>query len=630
MANINLIEKPQTFQINYYDNSVQNGSVELSLDPSDTPVYFKFSSDIIGVDTNTFFSIWVNNDVSLAAKAINAGDWIQIKGVRFTASANPAQNEFFTCGTTLNIGDRFQCVYSLVQAINSNQDLNWRYTAELKTFPNDKYVIFMFAIYPGAVYSVQAGVDAFAFLTGWPAPFNNGSTISFGINVPGTDSNRGQLLQNYQYGCYIELWTYKNNPNLGWGRKDSLGLLGRIIAPPLAQKWNASNEFIFDISQFINTLVSNEFPDDIVNISSDVVYVPSAITNYLVKWGEQFNGGYDFTTQLPVNSSDNITNVYVRQYQIGQSEIRWTAQGAFQLAQNFPVWSQYWNQVIKSNFNPLTNDYQAIIITTEQPLYKLMRRTTLGLFYPELVYFYFLNDQLSGINKQIKLRTKFHYIDGTTSINFFTHQKTISESGLYYIDCSLTQIGLYSNELSSNKRVKWVENQLICQRNNFNTVLSENFNYEIDLKYEPDLYLKLWWRNKFGNFDNFEFEGLQKMNLDIKSINFTKSLTTKSGYNRDKHINSIYTQQSTQIYTINTGWVDENHYLWIQSLLESNEVWTQNSYIFNDGVSIITDKESTIAVNIISQKYEIDAINQKLYNLEITFSISINDNNIRT
>lgn len=150
MANINLITTPYTDSIYYYEDGVNDGTIPISLDPTGNPIYFEFDSTTVSGLPNTpytpgglFQQFWIFPSERQVAFpntilpiAILDNDTVTIFDEVFTAvTSNPGKNEFFTCpavGTT----ERLLSMQSLADAINYNENLNWRYTAIASTLTN--------------------------------------------------------------------------------------------------------------------------------------------------------------------------------------------------------------------------------------------------------------------------------------------------------------------------------------------------------------------------------------------------------------------------------------------------------------------------------------------------------------
>ncbi|MCJ7635915.1 MAG: hypothetical protein MUO21_00330, partial [Nitrososphaeraceae archaeon] len=119
-----------------------------SLDPTETPVIFEFKSD--DSTCSGYFSNLIPILAKLELKFFGAPfiDTITIFGEVFTAVATVTnQNEFLN-----NTNPDILVANSLINAIQSNTTLNWRYTVTLLNTPGNVSVL-LTANYPGTQYN---------------------------------------------------------------------------------------------------------------------------------------------------------------------------------------------------------------------------------------------------------------------------------------------------------------------------------------------------------------------------------------------------------------------------------------------------------------------------------------------
>lgn len=590
MANVNLIRTPYTPIIRTYNGGViQTGTTTYTLEPHGTPILFEFNSNVSG----TAFKAIAYYIPTLAT---TAGSTVTIFGEIFTASANPqTSQEFFSNNLTQpSLG---LSMSSLADCINQNTNLNWRFTAESST-TNVKLT----AKYTGSSYELII-----------PTTLDSSSPTWLNIQS-GTDGNRGQQLQNYNYTVFAEIWGYSQQP-ASWGGVDTI-VTGANLLTTITQKWNPSNSFIFDVSQYLRSLTSFTLPR--IDDTPQFRYFPNHLMPYYIKYGESFNGGYNISTGNPIDTSTDITNLFERKYYINQTPLRWACEGALDLAINdVDKWRLYWENVRNAG---TANGYNSVLPLTLAPRYKLVRRTDQA----EYLYFFSTNDLQFSTHRSYRIRTIFTFTDGTTDVSTTHLTNNQDGSGLMCVDIRGFYIDLQLVEGNNNKRV--LEYTCTIERTNDGGANWDNFteqSYTLDLNYEPARYNKIYWKNCFGVMDQFEFDGLKQDKLNVDNIEYRQTLTRLPGYQRSKHQSNILKRDSKTRYTFNTGWVDKDHMNFLKDMCLSNKHWIRSTY-FN---ATFDDIPVFLAVNLIDSNWQFDN-EDKLFNLEVTFEIAVDDNNL--
>ena len=153
------------------------------------------------------------------------------------------------------------------------------------------------------------------------------------------------------------------------------------------------------------------------------------------------------------------------------------------------------------------------------------------------------------------------------------------------------------------------------------TPVSEVFTYNITCGPTRSLnqHLQLMWLNRYGHYDYYTFlfnryEGLNINRQTYKSwnIDWGSDNPVKTQYSRGLTDSEV---QMTETIVINSGFVNNPTFQWLEELFTSNQVYE----IQTDG--------SLYPVNILNTEFErkIEG-NRTLYNLELQYVLS---NNIR-
>lgn len=613
MSNINITTRPITGRINYFtdglidDTTIRNDifpseyeDLATSLDPIGNPIIFELASDTIGSAQKS--EIYINFTGATSITSITFFDIVFTESV----DANLTATQFYN--STFSIQERID---SLVNAINQNINLNWRYTA----FNDNNIFCHIVANQPGSIYSITAPY------------FSMIPNLTTGY-VAGADSNRGMLLQNYNYRCFVELFEYDyvewnrngfvNDPLIASYKKSKL--------VTLSQPRNTENKFNFDLSKFFD-IIKPAINYTSSGTYSNFTYIPDQIKSYYIRFGESFIGGYDPTTDLPIDTPWNVTNTNETKRYLGLSEIRWCSNGTFKLGILNSIFPNYRISSQSSISDGGVNDYQTIKALSDFEGYKLKRRIDEPEYISILVY----NDQQDRNLFNLRLCTNYTFVDGTVSLNNYTHETiNLSINGMYKIDAGFTNINFNSIESTAGKRVLHYECIVQISYDTINYVnLTEEIKYKIDLNSEnASKYKKLWWYNNLGALDSFEFEGLRIETINYNQLEYSKSYKNNF-YERNRHINQPITKLQKKVFTLNSGWLTIDEMAGLKSLLASNLCYSleKDSTSFYIGQVGVFENTEYVAVNIVDSTWSTNNID-KVFNLEIKIEIAIPENSI--
>lgn len=480
-------------------------------------------------------------------------------------------------------------------------------------------------------------------------------------------NNRGEYLEGNNYGMYLELWVVDEDYfNAQWGRVfNTVPKYKKVVT--LTQDWNKSNNFVFEISKYLRPYIKIPFPRfnqtylDIAQYqSTSVPYTESPILPYYCIYGEYFNGGLDkpafiasggsaYTPNDVGANGDDIEDTNIKYFFVGRTENRWACRGAYPENINPASNNRYWLAKTSPNGVDIeTNDQFIVVNLTNQPNVKLRRRLNA----PEYMWFYLQNDEYVSSDRYYRIRYTYFMSDNLTVVtNTITVTPLEVNSGLYMVD-----LNLYNTQ-QANVDLNFVENDesLRCIRIKAFLEWSENgsnwfaytapFYYDIDLNTEYDnvlgqgygdvttTYAKLYWRNPHGVFDQFEFEFREGYQLKTKEglYNSIAKFTYDPNYGRDQAVINKLEVESELFYVVHSGWVNREHYLWLQELLLTTEAFCANGFYIdstNGIVYFINDIVRPEAIIITEYEWE---LNEKddLFNLKITYKPAFYSNNIK-
>lgn len=612
---VNIYNRPTRYRSGFISDTLLN-NVYYGVDTIDTPVYWKLASHFNpNIPPLEYFigEISIKNTNSLSTLSS-----ITILGNTYTASLIPTDNNHFLLDTNL-----MNSLNSLANRINNDLNLNWKYTVNQAIDSGGFTRIFITAKYYGSNYNLN-NINV----------ITTGNIIFIPTPVIATNNNRGQIAESFNYKIFIEIWMH---PTF------SFDTIIPIKLATLTQAYNGTNDYTFEISQYLRPHITKIIPDinqqlgTIIAIDIDSVG-NSTLKSYYLRYGDSYTGGFPITNaDLDLLNLNPLITNEEKHYidndftQLGATESRIIINGIYDLQYNLinPDLS------ISNNINPgisdihwnYINNYTVNLlkIMSIQPEYKLRRYTT----DPEYITFLDIRtvNNLLEIYQgnplpfaEIRLKTIYTYYDGTTSSAIYSHQTLLSN-----ISRMITIMDLVSTQFEINHLSFGVLTSSHVIEITFNGIdYSEytfTWHYEWDLNTEPINYMTIYWENHLGCIDSFTFEGQRIEDIKRSYVNYQQTLISDPGNHRNEAQNKIYQNSVNHNFKLSSGYINKDHYEWLQWLLKSNRVW------FISGLETSTEfstKDFT-AIKIIDHSYNMDR-DAKLYNLDITFTYAISTN----
>jgi len=587
--------------------------------------------------------------IPFAPVPVITGETITILGEVFIASRDNGYNKFFSLnvaedgvGALTNLTLRQRQAQSLVDAINSNVNLNWSYNAILIAVTaqnffgiiiNAKYFGLAFSLRPATLTPTPAvGENVITTITG--GGINRVMANFFNAFNQGADKDLGNLLQQWDFAVYLDIYLFTDpfqvpfttNSVPEWGRLPNNPNEFRIAS--LQQPYQSNNEYVFDVAPYLKkyTFINFTFSYQTILAQPGVALVPNGIQSYFFRFGYQHSGGQIPNIGLPFPQFDPF-QTWVTKYQVAQEGPHWFSPGAYDLNMNTTVHSPFWFQ---SQLSGGTNVYFLIKLLTKQPAFKLRRRKDTV----ELVYFYYLNDQQFAGTNSIRLKNVYTYTDGTTLTQFTHLTNNVSISGLYFFDTSMTKLNFNGADVNATKRIRSSAHNLEIRRGGGGFgAYSLAINYEWDENTENlSKYNKIYFKSKLGIYEQFEFEGVINETIKTSDNPYEKSFTTRAdrSYNRQSKINANITIDFTKFFTINTGLINKEHLDYLIELIISNDAFFLLDR-YNQQLLLGTTITNSQVVPIIISDYKYDKSSLQSYtNLELTFSVAIPENTIKS
>jgi hypothetical protein len=132
-------------------------------------------------------------------------------------------------------------------------------------------------------------------------------------------------------------------------------------------------------------------------------------------------------------------------------------------------------------------------------------------------------------------------------------------------------------------------------------------------RYTP---IQLAWVNSLGAWDYYTFELASVKKLNIQRETFRKPFGNWGAganftYYQHEAGEKIYNIEGEKQYTVNSDWLDDEYFIWLQELLMSNDV------------QFVNENGDFTPVIITDTDYEIkEELNKKLNNLTLSFKLS--------
>lgn len=105
--------------------------------------------------------------------------------------------------------------------------------------------------------------------------------------------------------------------------------------------------------------------------------------------------------------------------------------------------------------------------------------------------------------------------------------------------------------------------------------LSETKRFDIDNRCSPYSNNRIWWLNRLGEFDSYQFNLISSKSLSIIRNEFNKLLNTN--YSEGDRGQSVMSVQGDYSLTFNSNWLTENEGKWLEELFTSPEVYVMDT-----------------------------------------------------
>lgn len=429
--------------------------------------------------------------------------------------------------------------------------------------------------------------------------------------------------------------------------KPEMALTGSTLLPSVMQPYKCRLSELYPLVPNTNTIKKRYKRETgvqwVINSSLDR-YAPNDMNDYLgekihnVKadfrltfGGSQNNYSITISNYLIDALSTKTTNIMFNVIENNRPEEGWQSspnftgigstphpQGMFYVSGitsgiTFMYTASWRKNLYNENYTTLDNDdFGNVKFLTNSPSPKQIQRNS-----NEFLYFILPKNY----GKSLKVMGDLYFYDGSsvTGQTFFTIATgSTNAGGAMVMNLSYDKLGLVNYEVSgsTNRKIKRAEVAVYQSddiNGNYQYTEEKIYRFEID---EMPRKFGILFQNALGMYDSFDMIGVVEETVSRE----TGSYTVPIDYNVDGSISAgqkniaTYNTKILKKVTCNTGWIDNNHFDWLQELLKSNNVYSTNTVNQN-------------YLNLTGFKYNKSSLDD-LFDCEFTFDYTIYENNV--
>jgi len=394
--------------------------------------------------------------------------------------------------------------------------------------------------------------------------YSSSSAITLNYKTDSVNNNISQNNKDYSVWADIYIDSTGNYPVLG-------SRTGSTYVQTIPIDYNIDNVYEFNISNFIEPYLSTTLP---LTGQTSFWIDNNAITNAYIVFGEKY---------------DEFSNNFRRKFLCGQSDVIWSHHSALNYL-NINNLSGY-----SFGYSTVSGDNKQFL--TSIPLKK--ETTTSSLEYLSLL----LEGELG-----VCIKGYYEWWDGT-QVNFEKMTTTTITGGHYNVDVSYSALNLGSSQ-PVRRYVVGVYRFDVDIPDSTRYLISPQITYNIQPECLDENYKQIVWLN--NAWETFIFSGEEEITIDRDYELFKVSLD----YNPSKQdvINQLISISSNKIYTAKSSWINKEHFEWLYSLTNSNDV-----RLYQDGIFK--------SIYITKFEYKLDSIEQ-LYKVDFEYILSPDVNKV--
>lgn len=146
------------------------------------------------------------------------------------------------------------------------------------------------------------------------------------------------------------------------------------------------------------------------------------------------------------------------------------------------------------------------------------------------------------------------------------------------------------------------------------TVYSESRYYSVDTNCSLYTNVRVMWLNSLGGFDYFNFRLDDQKNYNITRTEYKQELPIP--YNIGDRNRTILSQKVVESHSINTDYINQDKYQFLNSLVNSPEVYIIDELTGNPYPVILTDKQFTFKTLLRDQLMQLELNYEMSYQIE--------------
>lgn len=497
--------------------------------------------------------------------------------ITLTAKEAPTAGEFLTTTSApTNLSDYLELVAeSIADALNQTAFINTNYTVTLNG--NN---IALEAIQAGEKFNISASVS---------------TNVIFTTNVNGSEAFDSQALIDY-FG-FVDV--YVGNQVFAESVNKYEAIL--IDSYPVDTESNTVEIGIDSPRNWVNKVLpirqpsgANEFYQMDKGTSAAGVVIPSedaqteAVNLILRPYFLVYGDSYRF-----------VENGQRKRFVRGVSPIRWVQLGALDKLHPYDMGGHVFNPVALASFDWLTSRPNGRFVTMDSHEYAqcIVRHTSTA----------------ATLSQEIK----YIFHDGTSETTTKSALPLAGIGGNISFDISPNALNVKTIEITHSKLVASYEFRLKWNNAQPATGQSAKIVRHIDRTcYDQET--QILFLNEFGAWDSLTFRGKKstKMSREVRTIKRALPFSANRSGTGSSEVKTAIGITSNKVFTLDSGILSNEQYLWASRLLDSSAV-----YIWNESLQAY---ESII---IQSHNYELDSTKHG-QNIRVTFERTVLNNTI--
>lgn len=382
---------------------------------------------------------------------------------------------------------------------------------------------------------------------------SNGSVVSFTSVSSGSDQYEGSQIPDYS--LFVEV--YKGDDSLELGTTFNNVNFERLTE--LNIPFSTDNIHRFDVGKIAKSFVKTYRPD-----FEQSGYTTSQNNN--CKYVLPFYLTYGESYPLVAGSNTN------KKLQKGITSQVWVTNSSLSLVSANTM----------SSYTGITNNVKFLTNSPSVKYSNRSQRELLGVIIQK------------NLGKGLAVRADIKYWDGSSATNELLYKVftgTTNYGGLYLLNISHEHV-LKQFETGS-KKIKTVSISLNDSIGKY--TVAKKYHYPFT---NPVNRVGIAFLNTLGTWDTHDFVGIAEETVDRTKNNLTVPLSINANGSVNKGFKSStnYNVQVTKKVTVNSGWINHDHFEWLIELMSSNEIYsyttTQLNYLKLDSYKYTANNQS--------------------------------------